>query len=127
MQQIKIVYVTSSNNRSFGALGERIAENYLKKLGYVILAKNLYCRWGEIDIVARKFDCTVFIEVKSVHSQSSCSAVDLFNYKKRSHLVRAISLILHKYRLKVWRLDLICLTFENRKIWIEHYKNVLAF
>ena len=48
-----------------GAGAEEAARNYLIKRGYVILAANWRCRWGELDIVCREGNCLVFVEVKS--------------------------------------------------------------
>ena len=45
--------------------GERLAENYLKKLGYKILEKNARNRYAEIDIIAEDDEDVVFVEVKS--------------------------------------------------------------
>ncbi len=50
-----------------GRRGERAAERYLKRHGYRILARNVTCRQGEVDLVAReKAGGTVcFVEVRS--------------------------------------------------------------
>ena len=40
------------NNRGFGAIGERIAEEYLQKKGYKILSTNAIFAGCELDIVA---------------------------------------------------------------------------
>ena len=51
-----------------GNLGEYLACQYLKKLGYKILDRNYRIRGGEIDIVAQDRDYLVFIEVKTRNS-----------------------------------------------------------
>ncbi len=51
--------------REIGDLGEAIAEKYLKKKGYSILARNYIARGGEIDIVGFCRGSLVYFEVKS--------------------------------------------------------------
>jgi len=51
--------------QTLGALGERIARNYLKKHGYRILAVNYRTRSGEVDIVAYDHGIVSFVEVKT--------------------------------------------------------------
>ncbi len=48
-----------------GVLGEKLAQDFLKKRGYRIIETNYRCLRGEIDIVARHKDCLVFIEVRT--------------------------------------------------------------
>lgn len=52
------------NRREIGQWGEQFAVEWLVRLGYTIVVQNYYTRWGEIDIVARRFDWLSFIEVK---------------------------------------------------------------
>ena len=47
-----------------GTFGETWAVGYLTRLGYRILARNVRCGRGEIDIVARDGPELVFVEVK---------------------------------------------------------------
>lgn len=54
------------NTKKIGDLGEKIAVNYLKRKGFVILETNYWRKWGELDIIARKDDTVHFVEVKSV-------------------------------------------------------------
>ena len=49
----------------YGKQGEIIATNYLKKKKYKIIETNYTNKIGEIDIIAKKEDEIVFIEVKS--------------------------------------------------------------
>lgn len=48
-----------------GRRGERIAEQFLEDAGLVILDRNWRCPIGELDLVARDDDVTVFVEVKT--------------------------------------------------------------
>lgn len=48
-----------------GRFGEDTAVNFLKKLGYKIIARNFKSRYGELDIVAIDKNCLVFVEVKT--------------------------------------------------------------
>lgn len=59
------MFYMKSFNRDIGILGEGLAENYLKNLGYRILDKNFSCKCGEIDLIAIHKDYICFIEVKT--------------------------------------------------------------
>ena len=48
-----------------GRMGENLACDELRRLGYAILATRYRTRFGEIDIVARHEGFTVFVEVKT--------------------------------------------------------------
>jgi len=52
------------NKREIGKLQEERVAEYLKDMGYQILALNYRCSFGEIDIIAKDKDYLVFIEVK---------------------------------------------------------------
>jgi len=54
------------NNKEKGNIGEDIACTFLEKNGFVIVDRNYYKKWGELDIVARKGTKLNFFEVKSV-------------------------------------------------------------
>lgn len=49
-------------------IGESLAEKHLKARGCKILAQNYRARRGEIDIIVRDGDFTVFVEVKTRRS-----------------------------------------------------------
>jgi putative endonuclease len=53
-----------------GRRGERIAERFLEDAGLDILDRNWRCSIGELDLVARDGDETVFIEVKTRSGQA---------------------------------------------------------
>ena len=49
-------------------IGESLAAKHLKARGYRILAQNYRARRGEIDLIARDGEFTVFVEVKTRRS-----------------------------------------------------------
>ena len=53
------------NNKEIGAFGEAAAREYLENNDYDILEQNFSLKTGEIDIIAEKGGCTIFIEVKT--------------------------------------------------------------
>ncbi len=51
--------------RVLGALGEDIATSFFKDRGYDILERNYRVPVGEIDLICKKGDLIVFVEVKT--------------------------------------------------------------
>lgn len=80
-------------NKFKGSSGERIAEEYLKKEGYDILARNFRTRLGEIDIVASKGEYLVFVEVKARKSEAYGFPSESVTYAKQ----RKISMVASQY------------------------------
>lgn len=54
-----------SENVSKGKHGEELAAVYLQAQGYQIVFRNFYSKYGELDIVAKKNNLLVFVEVKT--------------------------------------------------------------
>lgn len=61
---------------SRGMNGEDIAVQYLIYKGYSIISRNYRCRYGEIDIIARDGNETVFVEVKLRKNPNFASAAE---------------------------------------------------
>ena len=50
-------------SRAKGTWGEAQAAAYLRKNGYELIAHSYHCRFGEIDLIARKGKTLCFVEV----------------------------------------------------------------
>ena len=74
--------------QDLGKTGEDCAAAELERLGYAILARRYRTRHGEIDIVARDDDTTVFVEVKARASDEFGRAAEAVTPWKQRRLVR---------------------------------------
>ena len=50
--------------KSTGDWGEALVANYLRERGYTLVAAGYRCRFGEIDLIAKKRGMLCFVEVK---------------------------------------------------------------
>jgi putative endonuclease len=72
--------------QALGAFGERLAAAHLESKGYRILERNYRRREGEIDIVAARSGCLVFVEVRTRRGQEQGSAVESVSPAKGARL-----------------------------------------
>lgn len=91
-----------------GAWGEEVAADYLRRKGYTILERDWHSGHRDIDIIAQKDDCVVFVEVKTRRSEDYGSPVMAVGYYKQRNLLRAINHYIHYRHLDApWRFDVI--------------------
>ena len=114
------------NNRKKGADGEKLAQNYLKKLGYKIVAANWhYSKFCELDIIAKEKDELVFVEVKYRTDNSCGTPFEAVNSVKLNNIKTAILAYLQttKEKFTSYRLDVIGIVGKEEP-QIEHLKSV---
>jgi putative endonuclease len=111
--------------KALGIEGEGLAVKFLKKIGYRIVAKNYKTQIGEIDIIARDGDTTVFIEVKTRTNDSFGYPFEAVHRGKRQKLKNLALLYLKKQGKELpVRFDVLSiLCTENGKREIEHIKD----
>lgn len=71
------------NKRAAGADKEQLAARYLVDNGYTVLERNFRNKTGEIDIIAKKDNYIVFVEVKYRSNNKYGYAVEAVNYRKK--------------------------------------------
>lgn len=119
-----------TKNRQFGDLGERLAEDYLKKNGYEILEKNWQRPCGEIDLIAGKGGELIFVEVKTSRSGLAIYAEQNVHRKKLRNIIETGEAYLTENKhtgSRSWQIDVIMVEIdEQRRLAnLRHLKNVL--
>jgi len=78
----------TDRRQAIGKTGEDLAVEALEGRGYAILARRYRTRHGEIDIVARDGDTTVFVEVKVRVTGECGTAAEAVTPVKQRRLAR---------------------------------------
>ncbi len=111
-----------SSNRSIWNHGEDIAVAYLESKWYQIIERNYQVKWGEIDIIMRDHQLTIFIEVKYRKNDAYGHPLDTFSGAKRRAMKRTIMLYVAKNKidLEEVRIDFIGImpnTVWGHRVW----------
>jgi len=104
-----------STLRLRGESGEELAVNFLKKQKYKIIERNFQTRHGEIDIIARKANIIVFIEVKARASAEFAEPWEAVGFRKRKNVKAAAKIYLQQHPMPEcdFRFDVISIIVEN--------------
>ena len=71
-----------------GAEGERLACRHLERHGLTLMQRNFRCKTGEIDLIMRDGDTTVFVEVRVRNNPGFGSGADSIDWRKQRKLTR---------------------------------------
>lgn len=116
--------------KEVGALGEKLAVDFLKKRGYKIVQRNFRCREGEIDIIAKQGECLVFVEVRTKRGSDYGVPEESITPFKKDKLASLAQIYLQNYHPspQSWRIDVVAveLTVQNRVSRLEHIENALG-
>ena len=102
--------------KELGDAGEKLAKDFLKKKGYKIREANFRCREGEIDIVAQKKDCLVFVEVRTKTGTGFGSPEESVTFAKKEKLIASALSYLnsHKNLPESWRIDFVAVELDQK-------------
>lgn len=84
--------------RQLGQRSEQLACSFLEQKGYQLLQKNFSSRWGEIDLIFRKGQEVIFVEVRSKSSGRYGQPLETITDKKREHLRQTAQYYLCQHR-----------------------------
>lgn len=106
------------HTRAKGNIAEERGCDYLRQHGCQIIDRNVYNRFGEIDIIALRDKVIHFVEVKSALSYEQ--AVNNITRAKLQKLSRTIQTYLQQKRLNLdYCIDALIITDEGIE-WIEN-------
>ncbi len=110
----------------FGQAGESAAEEYLRRKGYRILARNLRSPLGELDLVAEDGQVLVFVEVKARRTDAFGGAIHAVHHRKQEKLIQLAAQYLARHHIKdrLCRFDVVLLQGPDATVpKIEHIQN----
>lgn len=113
--------------QDLGKLGERLAEEYLKSRGYQILERNYRQKWGEIDLITKKDNQLVFVEVKTLAFLKGLKPEDHLTKNKIKKLTKTVLGYLNYHQINLdWQLDLIAIEIDpsTKKFQLRHYQQI---
>jgi putative endonuclease len=88
-----------------------LAEQRLVELGYKIVAKNYFCKLGEIDLIATQGGDLVFVEVRSRHSEEALNPLFTLDQRKIKRVIKAAKFyIINKDIDSPMRFDVVIVT-----------------
>jgi len=127
-----------TDKQRIGALGENIAESFLRNRGFEILDRNYRKKWGEIDIVAKKKGVFRFVEVKTIKAglptNVSRETSDLYRPEENVHpqklrrIHRAIQTYLLERKIDAdWQIDVVTVKLDmgRRVARVEIIENIV--
>lgn len=110
-----------------GAHGEEDAYFHLRKIGYVLVARNFRsprCR-GEIDLIGWDKDVLCFIEVKTRTTKDVKTAEAAVDRHKRREIAQVARDYLRRLPCCQWRFDVVSVYYDSRnsRPHIEVFRN----
>lgn len=81
--------LAGGNGRTDGQLAEDQAARFLERHGLTVLARNVACRGGELDLVCRDGQTLVFVEVRLRRNRAFGGAGSSITAGKRRRIVLA--------------------------------------
>ena len=107
------------NSYQKGRWGEKIAQEYLQKKGYKILATNYKTRGAEVDILAQDSNELVAVEIKSGNQVEENVGEKVATHKKQK-IEQAVEEFLYRQGIAniPVRFEVICISSEGG---IHHY------
>ena len=84
------------SRREIGQLGEDLAVQFLEDAGWVVVARNWRCRYGELDVIAVDGVALVVVEVKARTGSLFADAAEAVSFEKYKRMRRLAALWLQE-------------------------------
>ncbi|MBI4298241.1 MAG: YraN family protein [Chloroflexi bacterium] len=117
-----------TSRQKLGRRGEEIARRYLEQKNYRVVESNFRTPWGEIDIVARKDDFLVFVEVRTRKGGVFGLPEESVTREKIQHIIDSAEEYMQSHDIAdvSWRIDMVAINVDsnNRIERIDLLENV---
>ena len=118
----------SAARQEFGALGERIAERWLRGRGWRVLARRFRSGHRDLDLVVVRDGVVAFVEVKARRGGGFGDPVAAVHWRKQRELARSALVWLDRHGGPnvACRFDVIGVLVEGSRVRVRHVENAFA-
>ena len=117
--------MSNNSNIILGKQGEKVALKFLQNKGYKLLHKNWRYNKSEIDLILKKENSIVFVEVKT-RTNPINSITDLVSVAQQKRILNAAHNYIQEYNLdEEIRFDLIEVHIPNKSASFVHHKEFM--
>ena len=114
------------HNQTIGKWGEETAATHLRQHGYEIIARNARTPYGEIDIIARQGELTIFVEVKTLTSSKNFFPEQNVTLRKRTHMLACAEHYAAQNAIDHWQIDVIAVEGKQGPTpKLTHFENAI--
>ena len=97
-------------------MGEKRVVRYLKENGYEVLESNLRFHHREVDIVAKKGDVIVFVEVKTRKTEKFGKGMDSIVFGKKRNMLSVARYYIDKHGLYDFNIRFDVASIDNEEL-----------
>lgn len=112
----------TSSKKISGDQAENAACEYLQAQGLTLIERNFFCKRGEIDLIMKQADATVFVEVRYRRSSRYGSGAESVDWRKQEKLLATAEYYLQQHPKAAkgaCRFDVVALTMQNQQPEID--------
>jgi putative endonuclease len=112
----------SDASRALGELGERIAERWLTRSGWQVVARRFRSGHRDIDLVVRRAGVVAFVEVKARRSLDFGDPVEAIGVRKRRQLARSGADWIRRFGEAgaAYRFDVVAVLVQGDRVRVRH-------
>jgi putative endonuclease len=112
----------SDASRALGELGERIAERWLTRSGWQVVARRFRSGHRDIDLVVRRAGVVAFVEVKARRSLDFGDPAEAIGVRKRRQLARSGADWIRRCGEpgSTYRFDVVAVLVQGERVRVRH-------
>lgn len=115
----------SAARQQFGELGERIAERWLRRLGWRIVQRRFRSGRRDIDLVVEREGTVVFVEVKARRGDRFGQPVEAVNWRKQKELTKSAQVWIDRHGRPEdsYRFDVVGVLLTGDRVRVRHVED----
>ena len=118
----------SAARQAFGKLGERIAERWLRRDGWIVVNRRFQNGRRDIDLVVRRDQTVAFVEVKARKGDDFGGPVEAVHWRKQRELKRSATVWIdrHGQPTEDYRFDVVGVLVSGDRVRVRHVPGAFA-